>query len=268
MTKELVPYNDLERMAVAITKSGLFGINKPDQAVALLLIAQAEGMHPAAAARDYHIIQGKPALKADAMLARFQQSGGKIQWDELTDNRVAATFSHPAGGTVMIDWTMDRAKKAGLGGKGMWAKYPRQMLRARVVSEGIRTVFPGVSVGIYTPEEVSDFDDVVDVVVEETPPEYPVDKLIEGVEYFLENKLTPEKLDKWLEEKESSIQLLDERQKRQLDNAVKETKVFMAGGQTSKPSTLDCPNGFTVTLIDCEECPQAKECEKYTEATK
>jgi hypothetical protein len=32
------------------------------------------------------------------------------------------------------------------------------MLRARVISEGIRTVFPGVAVGVYTPEEVADFD--------------------------------------------------------------------------------------------------------------
>ena len=32
------------------------------------------------------------------------------------------------------------------------------MLRARVISEGIRTVYPGVAVGIYTPEEVNDFD--------------------------------------------------------------------------------------------------------------
>ena len=34
------------------------------------------------------------------------------------------------------------------------------MLRARVVSEGIRTVFPGCVVGVYTPEEVNDFSPV------------------------------------------------------------------------------------------------------------
>jgi hypothetical protein len=31
------------------------------------------------------------------------------------------------------------------------------MLRARVVSEGIRSVYPGCVVGVYTPEEVQDF---------------------------------------------------------------------------------------------------------------
>jgi hypothetical protein len=32
------------------------------------------------------------------------------------------------------------------------------MLRARVISEGIRTVYPGCVVGVYTPEEVGDFE--------------------------------------------------------------------------------------------------------------
>ncbi|MGH8258688.1 MAG: hypothetical protein ACREUG_03250, partial [Steroidobacteraceae bacterium] len=124
----------------------------------LMLIAHAEGLHPAIAARDYHIIQGRPALKADAMLARFHVQGGRVEWLEYTDKRVAATFSHPQGGTVEVDWTMDRARQAGLAGKDTWKAYPRQMLRARVVSEGIRTVFPGVVVGVYTPDEVQDFE--------------------------------------------------------------------------------------------------------------
>lgn len=152
----LIPVNDVQTMAVAIAKSGLFGMKTPDQALALMLIAQAEGMHPALAARDYHIIQGRPALKADAMLARFQAQGGKVNWDVLTDKEVTATFSHPQGGSAKITWTWDMAVKAKLTGKDNWTNYPRAMLRARVVSEGIRTVFPGVVVGVYTPEELSD----------------------------------------------------------------------------------------------------------------
>lgn len=154
----IVPYQEIERMAQAIAKSGLFGIKTPEQAAALMLIAQAEGMHPAIAARDFHVIQGRPALKADAMLARFQAAGGKVQWSSYTDQRVSAVFSHPAGGAVEIDWTIEQAKRAGLTGKDVWRQYPRAMLRARVISEGIRTCYPGVAVGIYTPEEIGDFD--------------------------------------------------------------------------------------------------------------
>jgi hypothetical protein len=147
------------RLADAFARSGLFGIKTAEQALALMALCEAEGMHPAIAVRDYHIIQGKPALKADAMMARFQNAGGRVKWLEMTDERVAGEFSHPAGGTVMIDWDKARATTAGFWGKDNWKKFPRAMLRARVISEGIRTVFPGVVVGTYTPEEVQDFDE-------------------------------------------------------------------------------------------------------------
>lgn len=153
-----VPYSEIERMGTAVAKSGLFGVKNPEQAIALMLIAQAEGLHPAIAARDYHVINGRPSLKADAMLARFQTAGGKVEFSEYSDKRVAAKFSHPQGGSVEIDWTLERAKLAELGGNGMWKKYPRQMLRSRVISEGIRTIFPGVVSGIYSTEEVIDME--------------------------------------------------------------------------------------------------------------
>jgi len=159
VSNALVPIQDIERMASAVAKSGLFGIKTPEQGVALMLIAQAEGLHPAIAARDYHVIQNRPALKTDAMLARFQQAGGKVAYGEYTESCVSATFSHPAGGSITVEWTMDMARKAGLAGKDNWKNYPRAMLRARVISEGIRTVFPGCVVGTYSVEEVQDFDD-------------------------------------------------------------------------------------------------------------
>jgi len=154
----LIPYNDIEKMATAVAKSNLFGVKNPEQAMALMLIAQAEGMHPAIAARDYHVIQGRPALKADAMMARFQASGGKVEWTTYTDKEVTGVFTHPAGGSVSITWTFDMASKIGLTGKDNWKNYSRAMLRARCISEGIRTVYPGCVVGTYTPEEVQDFE--------------------------------------------------------------------------------------------------------------
>lgn len=155
----LVPVGDLERMAQAVANSKLFGITTKEQALALMLVAQAEGLHPATAARDYHVIQGRPALKADAMLARYLASGGKVEWHEHTDVMVAATFIHPSGGKLKIDWDLARAKAAGLDSKDMWKKYPRQMLRARVISEGVRATNPNINVGMYTPEEVRDMEE-------------------------------------------------------------------------------------------------------------
>jgi hypothetical protein len=152
----IVPWNEQERMAAAIAKSGLFGMKSPDQVLALMAIAQAEGRHPGTVARDYHIIQGRPALRADAMLARFQAVGGSVQWLIYTDAEVKANFSHPQGGSLTLSWTLAQAKSIGLATKDNWKNYPRAMLRARVISEGIRTVYPGVLTGEYTPEEVMD----------------------------------------------------------------------------------------------------------------
>jgi len=152
----LATVDQIERMAVSVARSGLFGVKTPDQAMALMLIAQAEGLHPAIAARDYHVINGRPALRADAMLARFQAAGGKVEWGEYTDTNVVGKFSHPSGGSVEIAWTTKMAQDAGLTRNPTWKSYPRQMLRSRCISEGIRTVFPGVLVGTYTPEEVED----------------------------------------------------------------------------------------------------------------
>ena len=154
---QIIPLGDMQTMAVAITKSGLFGMKTQDQALALMLVAQAEGKHPASIAADYDIIQGRAALKSNSMLARFQQAGGRVEWHDHTDQKVSATFSHQSGGSLKIEWDMARAKTAGLGGKDNWNKYPRQMLRARVISEGVRSVYPAVLNGMYAPEEVQDF---------------------------------------------------------------------------------------------------------------
>jgi len=122
-----------------------------------MLLCQAEDLHPAIAMRDYHVIQGRPALKADAMLARFQQAGGAVNWKVYEDEQVTGIFSHPAGGSLEVTWTLAKAKLIGIANKDNWRNYPRAMLRARCVSEGIRSVYPGCVVGVYTPEEVQDF---------------------------------------------------------------------------------------------------------------
>jgi hypothetical protein len=150
-------FDEIMRMAETIAKSRLFGVTQVDQVVALMLMAEAEGRHVASAMQDYSVIQGKPSLKAEAMLARFQQAGGRVKWTCLTDERVSAIFSHAQCDPVEIDWDMARAKQAQLANP-MWKKYPRQMLRARVISEGVRTAYPGALGGMYAPEEVIDFE--------------------------------------------------------------------------------------------------------------
>ena len=153
----LVPIGDIQTMAEVAAKSKMFGFKNTEEAMAIMLLCQAENLHPAIAMRDFHVIQGRPALKADAMLARFQQAGGKVDWKEYTDEVVTGIFSHPQGGSLEVTWTLSKAKAIGIANKDNWRNYSRAMLRARCVSEGIRSVYPGCVVGVYTPEEVTDF---------------------------------------------------------------------------------------------------------------
>jgi len=155
----IVPFADMQQMAKAIADSRLFGLTDVNQVLALGMVAQAEGHAFATAARDYHVIQGRPALKADAMMARFQAAGGKVNWEVYTDERVTGSFSHPNGGSLSVTWTIEQARSIGLVKPGSgWQKFPRAMLRSRCISEGIRSVYPGSVTGFYSPEEVADFE--------------------------------------------------------------------------------------------------------------
>jgi hypothetical protein len=162
MQNQIVVHNqsvqDITAMAQAAVKSGLFGVKNQDQAVALMLLAQSENAHPFSVCTQFDIIQGRPALKSSAALARFQAAGGKIQWIERTDTKASAKFNHPSGGELIVEWTIEMAKAAGLTGKQTWAQYPRQLLSARVLAEGVRAILPGCLNGIYLAEEVQDFD--------------------------------------------------------------------------------------------------------------
>ena len=149
----------------AVAASGLGGAKTPESAFTLACMALAEdptaSQNPLAfmaalgrATTNYHIVNGRPTMKAEICLARFQQAGGKVEWHSYTDTECKATFSHPAGGSVTLDWTIARAKAAGLTGKpGPWQSHPRAMLRSRVIVEAIRTIYPAVLNGTMEPDE-------------------------------------------------------------------------------------------------------------------
>jgi hypothetical protein len=141
-------------VATALVKSELWPGANPNTILMLCYLAEAEGHHPAVVYRDYHILQGKPSKKAEAILRDFSAAGGRVEWHALDDTKADATFHHPSG-TVRIEWTMERAAKANLK-TAMWQKYPRQMLRSRCISEGVRSVCPAATSGLYEETEVAD----------------------------------------------------------------------------------------------------------------
>ena len=84
---------ELSTMAAAVAKSRMFpGIDTMEQAYALMLICQSEGIHPMRAMQRYHVIEGRPTWKAVALLAAFKDRGGKVFWAERTGIKVVADF--------------------------------------------------------------------------------------------------------------------------------------------------------------------------------
>lgn len=173
------PIDAVKQFGLAIHQSGMFGTAAPQQGEVLAMECLARRMPPLMLAERYHIIQGKLSMKADATLAAFLEAGGKHQLIERSPQRAAIKLT-VGDQSQEFSLTWDEAKeepfvyegreketlkKLGNGRNGLEvkAKYqtPRsrmQMLWARVVSDGVRTMLPTVNCGVYSPEEVEDFD--------------------------------------------------------------------------------------------------------------
>jgi hypothetical protein len=201
------PISATEKLGEMIAFSGLFGCTKKEQGQVLALQCIVEGKPPLELQKTYHMIDGKLSMKSDAMLAKYQMSGGRVKWVTRTPEKVVAVFSH-RDQDIEIAYTMAELVESGVATgkdgklKENYRKFPRQMLTARCISEGVRLLAPEIVFGIYTPEEVSDFAEsgpaVVTKVAEPKPeivvtPEF---SLVERLEQALE--AVEEKANKYL----------------------------------------------------------------------
>ena len=156
------PLAAVKQLGEMIASSGLFGCTKVEQGQVLALQCLAERKPPLELAKTYHLIDGRLAMRSDAMLAKFQMSGGRVEWQSRTDKEVTAVFSHNNNKlpfTVRLEDFVSNGVATSRDGKlkDNWRKFPRQMLTARVISEAVRLLAPEIVFGVYTPEEVADF---------------------------------------------------------------------------------------------------------------
>lgn len=151
------PIAEIRTMANSVTKSGMFGIKNAEQAFTLMLIAEAEGIHPIQAVQQYHVIQGLPSLKSTEVQSRFQKDGGKIKWIETTNKHAICELSHPMyDGTYKSEFTEEDARLEGLLDKDNYKKRPKAMYMARAMTRGVRAVAPSCLNNIYSVEEIQD----------------------------------------------------------------------------------------------------------------
>lgn len=132
----------------------------PAQAFAVIQMGAELGMGPMEAVRAIHLMQGKPTLDATAVAALVQRSGKyRFIQEESTTERCVIRFEAGVLGKWEVlgtsTFTIEDARRAKLTGKGTWAAYPDQMLRARALTKGARQFVPEVFGGpIYVPEEL------------------------------------------------------------------------------------------------------------------
>lgn len=158
------PMLAIEKFGEMIEKSNMFGCQKGQGAmVALMCIV--EKTTPLKIFQKYHIVQNRFTMRSDRMLAELIDAGGKYKWINTGDDGKKATlFIELNGVSGETTFTIEDAKKAKLIKEdGGWTKYPSAMLRARVVSAGMRMYAPTIVAGIYTPEEIQDIE------IEDTP---------------------------------------------------------------------------------------------------
>lgn len=158
------PIEAVKVMGEMIAGSGMFGCTKVEQGMVLAMQCLAEGKPPLELAKTYHILDGKLAMRADAMLGRFLATGGEVQWVRRDNDVVEALWSYGKSKDIPIKCTIEDMKSNGVAmdksGKFLktnWQRHPRQMLTARVISEAVRLLAPQLVAGVYTPEEVQDF---------------------------------------------------------------------------------------------------------------
>lgn len=156
-------FAELEKAGELLSRSNMFGACNPAAGFVIAATCHQQGISLMEFQRTYHIVDGKPSMRADAMLAEFRKRGGKYRIVENSMARAAieATFE---GQTLTFEYTMEDGKRTGdaLKSNGAvkdnWTKRPDDMMWARVVSKMVRRMCPEINAGLYPPEEVQDFD--------------------------------------------------------------------------------------------------------------
>ena len=187
----IMPVNDIMSMAKVFAESGMFTDAKAmGQAFVKIQAGQEIGVPPFAAMSGIHIIQGKPTLGA-GLIAFTVKGSGKYDYkvSKLDDKICSIDFYQGAEIIGNSTFTIEDAKKALT--KNI-DKFPKNMLFARAISNGVKWYCPDVFSGpVYVPEEMPEVtQDVQHEVVEEVITPSLTDKQFEKYLTLSSEKIT------------------------------------------------------------------------------
>ena len=154
----------LEKLGETFAASGFFGAVTKSTATATLINCFIEGLSPVEYKAKYHTMEnGTTAVKSDFMQREFHRLGGAWRFNEWTAEVCDITFTYRGEelrGRVTLDEFKANGVACGKDGKTLktnWAKFPREMLKARCMATYIRALCPEALGGMYTDAEAADF---------------------------------------------------------------------------------------------------------------
>ena len=169
------------------------------------------GLAPLQALQSIAVINGKPSMYGDALLAMVRADSRCLGVHEEQKDGLAVCIikrKHSDGSVEEIKRTfsMKQAQQAGLSNRPTWKAYPQRMLQHRARGNAIRDAFPDVIHGLISTEEAQDYDEPKDVTPQQeavAPPtiETLTAPKVEEAEVITEKKQEPpvSVFDKYLE---------------------------------------------------------------------
>jgi len=170
--------------------------NNPGNILVAIQWGMEIGLQPLQSMQSIAVINGRPSIWGDAMLALVRSSGllESIN-EEVTDSKAVCTIKRRGEQEVVREFSMDDAKRAGLTGKqGPWSQYPKRMLQMRARAFALRDVFADVLRGVHVAEEAQDISER-DMGAADVVGEVPTASRTSALKAKLLSKQGPEALD-------------------------------------------------------------------------
>ena len=148
-------------MAQIVAKSRLApSIQTPEAAFVVMALGSDMGMSLSQSLRGIQVIDGKACPTADCLVACVLNSGRAEYFREVETTKEKSVWETRRKGEAKPQrsvFTIEDARTAGLIRPGSgWAKFPERMLKARAKAFLVRDVYPDLSLGLFTPEELGD----------------------------------------------------------------------------------------------------------------
>lgn len=135
---------------------------KPGNCLIAIQWGHEVGMQPLQALQNIAVINGRPAMWGDALMALVRASSLCEYITETDDGHTATIRGKRKGQPEEIrTFSMEDAQKAGLANKqGPWTQYPKRMRQMRARAFLLRDLFADVLRGMAIAEELMDINEV------------------------------------------------------------------------------------------------------------